>query len=43
MMNWYIALPVTVLIIVASAFFVVIEFSLQKSWGTAFRCGLQED
>lgn len=28
MMNWYIALPVTVLIIVASAFFVVIEFSL---------------
>lgn len=28
MMNWYIALPVTVLVIVLSAFFVVIEFSL---------------
>lgn len=28
MTNWYIALPVTILIIVASAFFVIIEFSL---------------
>lgn len=28
MSNWYVALPLTVLIIVASAFFVIIEFSL---------------
>ncbi|QGU04113.1 hypothetical protein CETAM_04210 [Corynebacterium comes] len=27
-MNWYVALPLTVLIIIASAFFVIIEFSL---------------
>lgn len=28
MSNWYVALPLTVLIIIASAFFVIIEFSL---------------
>lgn len=28
MTNWYIALPITILIIVASAFFVIIEFSM---------------